>query len=243
MALKHSRCPECAKKNKDTSKDNLITYSDGHSHCFSCGYHTQARTRERIMAHQVKEIEQSMVLLPEDFTFEIPELPLAWVKKYLTTIQIKLNNIGYSEQRKMLIFPYYILNNDLTGWQGRYFGDDPNQPKWFSQGTLHEILYILGEEGIQLNTLVLVEDILSALKVAEIQTTLPLFGSHISTKLLTRLYKLGYNTLWIWLDPDKRKESIRYAMQAKIIGFEVRPIFSELDPKEYTTQQIQYMLD
>ena len=37
-----TQCPACAKENKDNSRDNLSVYDDGHTHCFSCGYHTSA---------------------------------------------------------------------------------------------------------------------------------------------------------------------------------------------------------
>lgn len=34
------RCPKCASLGNDSSGDNLAVYSDGHTHCFGCGYHT-----------------------------------------------------------------------------------------------------------------------------------------------------------------------------------------------------------
>ena len=37
--IRKEQCPDCAKNNKDTSKDNLAVYSDGQTHCFSCGKH------------------------------------------------------------------------------------------------------------------------------------------------------------------------------------------------------------
>ena len=34
-----SQCPECAKKGRDNSQDNLHNYGEGlGSHCFSCGH-------------------------------------------------------------------------------------------------------------------------------------------------------------------------------------------------------------
>ena len=37
--IRKEQCPDCAKMGKDTSKDNLAIYSDGQTHCFSCGKH------------------------------------------------------------------------------------------------------------------------------------------------------------------------------------------------------------
>lgn len=38
IAVRHEPCPECRKKNRDKSGDNLAVYTDGSKHCFSCGY-------------------------------------------------------------------------------------------------------------------------------------------------------------------------------------------------------------
>ena len=38
IAVGKERCPECAKKGKDTRGDNLHRYEDGHAWCFSCGH-------------------------------------------------------------------------------------------------------------------------------------------------------------------------------------------------------------
>ena len=40
QVLSKEQCPECAKEGNDASGDNLAVYSDGHTHCFACGYHT-----------------------------------------------------------------------------------------------------------------------------------------------------------------------------------------------------------
>lgn len=37
--VSRERCPKCAELGNDRSGDNLAVYSDGHVHCFSCGYH------------------------------------------------------------------------------------------------------------------------------------------------------------------------------------------------------------
>ena len=40
---KRSQCPQCAEQGRDTSQDNLATYSDGHSYCFSCGFYEKGK--------------------------------------------------------------------------------------------------------------------------------------------------------------------------------------------------------
>lgn len=237
MRLKQARCPECAKKGRDNHEDNLITYPDGHSHCFSCGYHTKTGVKEK-MAAQAFPIQKMTPQLPEDFTFIIPSKPFEWLNKYLTFKQIKKYLIGWSETKQSIIFPYFIGKDELFAYQCRYFGENNAYPKWITYGKIHEFLHILTEDTRRSDTIVVVEDILSAICVAEEQDCLPLFGSHIPTILLTRLRNLGYNNIIIWLDPDKRKESFKFNMQARTFGFNSRVILTDKDPKDYTKEQI-----
>ena len=39
IVLRKEQCPDCARMGNDTSKDNMAVYSDGQTHCFSCGKH------------------------------------------------------------------------------------------------------------------------------------------------------------------------------------------------------------
>lgn len=38
--VRKEQCPKCAELGNDSSGDNLAVYSDGHTHCFGCGHHT-----------------------------------------------------------------------------------------------------------------------------------------------------------------------------------------------------------
>lgn len=37
--MRHEPCPKCRESGNDTDGNNLARYSDGHGHCFSCGYY------------------------------------------------------------------------------------------------------------------------------------------------------------------------------------------------------------
>lgn len=52
------RCPECAEQGLDKSGDNLAVYSDGHVHCFACGYHRNSNQQH----HQVRHKENIKML-------------------------------------------------------------------------------------------------------------------------------------------------------------------------------------
>ncbi len=36
--ISKEQCPKCASNGGDTRRDNCAVYSDGHKHCFKCGY-------------------------------------------------------------------------------------------------------------------------------------------------------------------------------------------------------------
>lgn len=66
---------------------------------------------------------------------------------------------------------------------------------------------------------------------------MPIFGSHISSKMIERL-KLHTNKIVIWLDPDKRKESIEFAHNSNVLGLPATLVFSNKDPKEESYEDI-----
>ncbi len=71
---------------------------------------------------------------------------------------------------------------------------------------------------------------------------MPLLGSYLATRRLNALAGL-YNRLVVWLDSDKLKESRNIAERAGLIGIDVRVIYTELDPKCYTLDELREILD
>ena len=66
-------------------------------------------------------------------------------------------------------------------------------------------------------------------------------GSVITLDTLSRLRRY-YEDLIIWLDPDKQKEMIKFSQLAQLLGFKVKTIFSDKDPKEHTDDYIMQQL-
>jgi hypothetical protein len=247
--IQRSRCPECAKHSKDNHHDNLATYSDGHSYCYSCGYYTNSSGIAKIKNEESNSSkkEPTIITIPYDFNTKIPFKCFKWLNKYLdinTILYLTKNNLlGYSNYYQRLLFLFLDENNNLLAWQGRYFGNQANKPKWLTSGKIHDILAILPKDSNNHGELILVEDIISAHKVAlSGKQVAPLWGSVILPSLLTRLTLLGYNKLIIWLDPDKRKESIKFKQKCETYGFQTKIIFSDKDPKDYSLNEIDELL-
>lgn len=243
--LKHERCPACAKLGNDTKGDNLGIYSDGHHWCYACGYFVPGSAITGYIARTSTDdtrvnIQTSKLSLPTDSSRAIPREAKEWFFQYGFDHNTLLrNNIMWSAQREMLIFPYFIMG-ELMGWQGRVFNpEERTKRKWFTQGKVDDFIYTVGRPEKQL---VLVESIVSAIKVGRVTEASPIFGSNISMQRLLRLSKM-YDKIIIWLDPDKRKEAINSARKAALFALETHVVFSEDKPKDHTIEEIERYLN
>jgi hypothetical protein len=197
-------------------------------------------------------VETPPILLPEDSDTYIPALGSCWLRKYdLTIYEIINNKILWSDKYQCLLFPYFDKYNNLVAWQARNFGS--NEPekqvghgnrlgksKWFSQGNLKTLYHILPFD-YKSDKLVVVEDIVSAIKVARVTPCMPLFGSTIGLDRFKTLYN-RFSEVIVWLDPDKRKQALLEASKGQQLGLKVRVVYADRDPKEYDELAIKEIL-
>lgn len=238
--IRHEQCPECAKLGKDRGHNNLAIYDDGSYYCFSCGYCKASSGLSKIT--QVQQVPRKPLSLPRDVTTTLSRDAEEFLGKYdITLTDISNNTILWSPWYERVIFPVLGAKGDLLAWQGRYLGTKENQAKWYSQGDLKSICHVLGNSKARV--LVLTEDIISAIKVAHIPQvkTMPIFGSHISTQRLLQIKQLC-DTICVWLDKDKEKESLKFAKTAREFGIPAVSIITDKDPKDYTNDEIKEWL-
>ena len=246
------QCPKCASLGKDTSKDNLIIYSDGHKHCYSCSYHIDISGVERFKQKEMKECKikkENPIFLPYDCDINFPQRTLDWIKKYdLTKIDLYNHNVMWSDSIQRLIFPVYS-GGILVAWQGRSFNTQDmgiaKIPKWYGKGDLKNTFNILGNNLGRGDKLVLTEDIVSAIKVSKCSVmAMPLYGCVVGQERFKRLYNLFKNEIEVvvWLDDDKRKEGAIEAKLGRLLGLNVTTISTELDPKEIPYNKIKEII-
>ena len=239
----HEACPSCRKMGRDRHGDNLGIYDDGSAYCFSCGYYKPGNgPRNDLKAPrsvQNPELVPKPVSLPFDASNRLDlvhnEKLMVYLKKYrLKGTTAFENHLMWSESRQRLIFPLFS-GSDLVAWQGRYFGSDPKQPKWYSQGDLKNYLYIKRKELCKAVTLV--EDIVSTIVYHKadslVNDCVCLFGSTISDELILRLKLLNYERVTIWLDYDKRIEAYKYKEKYDHLFKEISVKSTSDDPKDY----------
>jgi hypothetical protein len=225
--LQHKPCPRCR------SRDNLAEYTD-HFWCFGC---RKFIPKDDITSVRNRYIQRSSENLTEDIgsldvTSDIPPEPLSWLLSYgITLAEIGDNNISWCPSKELL-----VLINLGTYYQGRCFGNQ--KVKYLSKGNKPLLFYGYSDK------IICVEDILSAIKVSRLSPeycAIPLLGSSMSEELIQRLSG-KFSEVILWLDRDKAKEAISISRNLKQRGFNSRTIISELDPKEYTTEQLKEFL-
>lgn len=230
-----TRCPSCAAKGADRHGDNLIKYADGGSHCFSCGYWSKGMVGISNRLVQRPEPTTSSgrgLTLPEDIeTLNPAHAGYHWITEYLDKVPVGLL---WSSNHQWMIFPI-VIGGDMVAWQARNFSGVG--AKWLTFGSVTDILYILGKGDP-----ILVEDIISAIKIQQAGgCAIPLFGCTIGSKRFQMLYN-RFERVSLWLDPDKRKETIQEARKAFRIGLHMRSLLSDADPKEHTIDYIKEII-
>jgi len=235
------RCPKCAERGQDTRGDNLAVYPDGHKYCFACHYREGVpkweRIRESNNTQPVVEVDSKSLQFPEDYTTDLANAPIHWLKFHqITDKEIEEHRMGWSESQRLLIFPLFNGNGELVAWQGRSF-DPSKKIKYISHGPIHKLRHFVGISSSVDNTVILVEDLISAIRIGRFHTAMPLWGTHIPLELITDL-AAEFRSVGVWLDSDKTD----YAIKAVLRASQIMPAFlitSALDPKTYSDQQIQ----
>lgn len=233
--LRQGPCPYCS------SSDAFTEYDDGGHHCFSCHAHQPGNAYKKMMEKLTTTLKPVAECppLPEDTTSPLDARAMAWVKKYsITDAEIDQNQMLWSEEKQLLIFPVLNEVGEVLMWQGRYFGPKKTHPKYLTRGLKESLVHIIGQD--KKGSLVLTEDLISAIKVSRVAPAMPIWGSSISPELVQRL-RLLYPEVLLWLDFDKRDTSIKLAMK-HCLWIHIDPLITQLDPKCYSDDEIKEFL-
>ncbi len=223
--LGHTGCPKCG------SRDNLGEYED-HFWCFGCKYHMRktdtASLRLRLNRHNTEE--QSVMKLSN--IKELPRKAMEWLLSYgISQEEIDKYGIEWNVKEEML-----VLLQTARYWQARTFNS--RRPKYMSEGSKPLTIYGQGD------TIVIVEDIISAIKIARLHDeycACPVLGSSLSYDMENQIVE-SFKKTAVWLDRDKAKNALRISRKLKQRGLESRVIVTDEDPKEYSKGEIRTWL-
>lgn len=216
------------------------------AYCFRCNrkeYHYKGQIGLNECTFKDKEVRQVKIELPED------TIPLIEATGYYASIGRKImyrcnimedlwtkHNIGFSDSLRRVVMPVYDSNN-LIWYQLR--ATEANKIKYLQPSADKNVCYhIKGNK----DTIVITEDILSAIKVSQVTDTLSLLGTKINNKALNILSE--YKEVVIWLDGDTAgingSHSIRKSIS--LLCDNVRQVLTESDPKKYNMEQIREII-
>lgn len=253
--LYNGPCDRCG------SRDNLAHYDDGSSWCWGCHHYTRANNSSFIWTPN-KEATDNDIQLDDDLVFDYPGHVVAWLAKYRVSVPEAIGyGWKYSPHRDQLVFIFKDEEGKVACVQARNFRAGSKQ-KYYNQGSPSSTLpiFLAGVAEVPKHPfLVAVEDAVSAARIASSYRpdanapgralngpwcdAMPCLGSYLPLKKLARL-RASYDFLYVWLDSDKLKEARDIAQRAKWLGFNTRVVYTELDPKCYSNQEIQkIMLD
>lgn len=225
MSLKFSQCPKCAAKGSDRKMDNLAEYENGF-YCFSCGYRKDKRNLSRFNASKSDKVYKDI-----SFIKSLPECALKWLLGYQLTAK-EMEQFTWNEEKQLL----GLLKTE-NYWVGRSFHPEA-KIKYLSSGVKPFKIY----EAENNNDVVLVEDVISAVKVSRVANSVPMLGSSLNKDYYSRL--LCFDNVYLWGDADKATQNVKIARQmTENLGKEVKFIYTKKDPKEFNTTEIKLYLN
>ena len=192
---------------------------------------------------KAETLVQRKVTLPSDFTTDIPASGLLWLRTYgVNEDEIRKYRFGYSPSLDRLILPVF-RGGELVFWQGRNLSSDKTKSKYLNvRSNRSDIVLSINQRT---KIVVLVEDVLSALAVARAGVSaIALLGSYVNYSMIAPvLEELDIVGIKIWLDSDKRKESMKYSKALRALGYSCSSlVLPTKDPKEYTSGAIRTYL-
>lgn len=228
--LYHTSCNRCG------SSDAKGIYSDGSSYCFSCRTYLKGNMSGYVITAKQQSEGEKLITPPDDINFEYSQECLQWLHQYdLVASDLIRHRVFWSNKYNQLLFIFQATDKPGVGLiQGRNFSE--GKSKYFNVGDVNRVLPVFQfQEKERSDTLVLVEDVVSAIKIASNVwvDAAPILGSSIHTDKIVKLCNLGYKTVIVWLDHDKYREAMAISQKFKYAGPDSWIVTSDLDPKCY----------
>jgi len=233
--VRHEPCPRCRELGNDTRGDNLAVYSDDGKHCFACGYHIFPNINFRLIP---KVDHGPKSLLPSDFQREVPGNAWKWLLQYGLPYSYWSPHCGYSPAEQRLVFR---VGDPLQFSIGRYVGAPGERganKKWFVWGDCHKHCEVIGRG----DSVVLVEDLISAHKVGQVAEAIPLFGTKVHAPVIYYLNTTNKPVV-LWLDKDQEGTVYKLAGRLQLLfSRPIKVVITQKDPKCLDLQTIKEKL-
>jgi len=200
-------CPDCGGKNTFTANKSggAVLYNCYKLGCKISGVHTVGMTAADIQA-RMQEVEQDKPK-PKVEVMELPEYVVrsgSGLDAFREKWDLWDQGLMYDLKDKRAVFPIFI-NNVLIDAVGRALAGA--EPKWLRY--TGKANYFIGGTG---KTVVVVEDVISAITVAKLGFTgMAILGTSLS---VAHMEQLGnYSQVIVALDPDAAHKTLRFRQE------------------------------
>lgn len=236
----HLPCEDCG------SSDALTEYEKS-TYCFSCQKYTKLSRRDSFFEPTESQREYGEDI--EKYSDEIPSgIYINFIGRFgIDPATCKKYGIKYCEYyskkgtrfRNRIVFPLFH-EGEQVGLQARATMLD-DEPKYLTAGTKEHLFWTHPKEK---GEIVIVEDILSAIKVGKVKPAVALLGTSISDERLLTLAE-NYDTIYIWLDGDGPGKRAAQKLHDKLILYtdNLYRIETKEDPKCVFSKDIQSLLN
>ena len=245
--INHINCPA----GRDSKKRLYVRKKDG-SLLFFC-HHCQSGAAKHGKKRYIRD--RPMVQTAWDLKLPADMKPgstmhvsgTAWLYRYsITLAERELYNIGWSETVGRVILPVYDQAGTLTAYQARRVLPHDHMPKYLtSKNKGCRFPLFLGTKQTKTDTVVLTEDILSAIKVGRQCQAAALLGVNLTRDNRNALLAEGFTKFVVWLDDDN--PAVRKAQRDIVRSIEpfatvVKVTGHTCDPKDMQDEQIKSIL-
>lgn len=215
-----------------------------------------------------RELQTSPVILPRDFTTEIPDTGRVWLLKSGISQQLSsFYGIGYSKYYNRVILPV-LKNGDLDAFVARAV--DGEKPKYIARTRNPENALFISNPAVQFPTdavqgvrseydIVLTEDILSAIRVGRFVASAAVLGTSLSDACIGRIERgraanrqnTDVSLAWwepqethlrvaVWMDPDAagKRAADKIIKKLELSGRSSVNIRTDKDPKYLSDREI-----
>lgn len=241
----HKACPWCT--SKDAYSTSIVTIKNKPTKvykCFSCGKSKIETTK----LTKLRDKSSESLPLPKYNSSYLPDSAVEWLAKYeLTNRDTLVRGMMWNNYYQRLIIPINDAKGVLKGSQGRdIFGK--SEVKWMTFGapppyyTPYNMVLKDRRERCP-DIFIVVEDMISAIKLDVLCPALALLGTSISKEKEAFIAKLPFKKVIVWLDGDEAGKA-GAAKTIRILEkyFIVSQIITAEDPKCLSYSQLQEFL-
>lgn len=165
-------------------------------------------------------------------------------EKYEITEQELIDNgVLCCPSRNSFIFPVYNLLGYEIGILERWYAwtGDAKRVLYYPQVD-YPVMYMPRTCALS-DTMVVVEDVLSAIKVSRIIPCCALLGTHLSRDVMLKFKEVGIKSLIFALDPDAAGKAIKLKKEVSLWFDEVSVVLLSQDPKDMPMSELQDILE